>query len=152
MQLWRTVTRSPLKPAASSSAALIDPHWSSLTSCSTFQPMHARPSATGKKPETEENFCRPGGVTSPHFSWPPARHTGRSQEVEWTPSDEEERLRAPGLTDKWTHSTTAPRSQRKSSNTEKHDDCGNESSPFDFFTKINDFLLTVRETVYGYSY
>ncbi|KTG35903.1 hypothetical protein cypCar_00040807 [Cyprinus carpio] len=66
--------------------------------------MHARPSAIGKEPETEENFCRPGGVTSPHFSWPPARHRGRSQEVEWTRSDEEERLDGrtnDGPTAKW---------------------------------------------------
>lgn len=46
----------------------------------------------------------------------------------------------------WTDGQTAPRSQRKPSNTEKHDDCGNESSTFDFFTKIIDYMLNVRET------
>lgn len=47
-------------------------------------PANVRAPAIGKEPETEENFCRPGGVTSPHFSWPRARQTGRSQEAEWT--------------------------------------------------------------------
>lgn len=107
-------TQPPLKPAASS-AALIDPHWSSLTSCSTFQPMHARPSAIGKEPETEENFCRPGGVTSPHFSWPPARHTGRSQELEWTQSDEEERT--DGQMDPQQNGSSTTESQQTQRNT-----------------------------------
>ncbi|KAK2834209.1 hypothetical protein Q7C36_014910 [Tachysurus vachellii] len=41
----------------------------------------------GKEPETEGKiFCRPGGVASPRFGWPPAKRTGRSQEVEWTKS------------------------------------------------------------------
>lgn len=47
-------------------------------------PANVRAPVIGKEPETEENFCRPGGVTSPHFSWPRARQTGRSQEAEWT--------------------------------------------------------------------
>ncbi|KAF4081043.1 hypothetical protein AMELA_G00156970 [Ameiurus melas] len=41
----------------------------------------------GKEPETEGKiFCRPGGVASPRFGWPPAKRTGRSEEVEWTKS------------------------------------------------------------------
>jgi len=77
--------------------------------------MHARPSAIGKEPETEENFCRPGGVTSPHFSWPPARHTGRSQELEWTQSDEEERT--DGQMDPQQNGSSTTESQQTQRNT-----------------------------------
>lgn len=75
--------------------------------------------------------------------------------------DSERRGGATGPTDKWTHSTTAPRLQRKPSNSEKHDDCGNESVPLISSQRVMTFyMLTVREAeihvflgvVYGYSY
>ena len=67
---------------ASTAQARSIPHWLSLTSCSTFQPMSAA-LRSGRR-AMRENLCRPGGVISTHFDWPPARQTGHWEEVDWT--------------------------------------------------------------------
>ncbi|KAL0176293.1 hypothetical protein M9458_028623, partial [Cirrhinus mrigala] len=117
MQLWRTVTRNPLQTRSqqrrTDRSALIVPD----------ELFHFP--ANARAPVCDWEGARNGGKFLPPWRWPPARHTGRSQEVEWTRSDEEERLRATGRTDKWTHGKMALRSQRKSANTEKHGDYGN---------------------------